>query len=78
MFDQIVCQWAQRHAKSPLQPARFGLLMLHSLTPPFTAASIEGEKRKLLRCGMPSGDPDSRAIRWAIPRKTAAPQQLSG
>jgi hypothetical protein len=76
-IDQIVCQWPQQHAKSPLRPARFGLPALHSLTTRFTVASIEGEKRKLLRCGMPAGDRDNRSIRWTIPRKTAAPQRLS-
>jgi hypothetical protein len=51
--------------------------MFHSLTTRFTAASIAGEKRKLLRCGIPPDDRDSRSIRCAIPRKTAAPQRLS-
>jgi hypothetical protein len=42
----------------------------------FTAANIEGEKRKLLRCNTSSDDPDSRSIRWATPKKTAAPLRL--
>jgi hypothetical protein len=49
--------------------------MLHSLTTRFTAASIEGEKRKLLRCGIPYGDPDNRSIRWRFPGK---PRRRSG